>query len=80
MTFPKTKLNTVKRIPDHGYYDKETIYPIIDEALISHVGFVENRQPFVIPTLHARDGDTLILHGAKASRMMKHIRDGNPVG
>jgi len=79
MTFPKTVLNKVNRIPDRGRYDKETIYPIIDEALICHVGFTENDQPFVIPTLHARDGDTLILHGAKASRMIKHVSDGNPV-
>ncbi len=79
MTFPKTKLNKVNRIPDRGSYNKEIIYPIIDEALICHVGFSENDQPFVIPTLHARDGDALILHGAKASRMMKHISGGNPV-
>ncbi len=79
MTFPKTELNKVKRIPDRAHYDKQTIYPIIDEALICHVGFTENDQPIVIPTLHARDGDTLILHGAKASRMMKHIGGGAPV-
>ncbi|MBI5350528.1 MAG: pyridoxamine 5'-phosphate oxidase family protein [Chloroflexi bacterium] len=79
MTFPETELNKVKRIPDRARYDKETIYPIIDEALICHVGFTENDQPFVIPALHARDGDTLILHGAKASRMMQHIGDGSPV-
>jgi nitroimidazol reductase NimA-like FMN-containing flavoprotein (pyridoxamine 5'-phosphate oxidase superfamily) len=79
MSFPKTRLNKVNRLPERGHYDKQTIYPIIDEALICHVGFTENDQPIVIPTLHARDGDTLILHGAKASRMMKHISDGNPV-
>ena len=79
MTFPKTDLNKVNRIPDRARYDKETIYPIIDEALICHVGFTENDQPIVIPTLHARDGDTLILHGAKASRMLKHLSGGNPV-
>ena len=79
MSFPKTRLNKVNRLPERGHYDKQTIYPIIDEALICHVGFTENDQPIVIPTLHARDGDTLILHGAKASRMMKHISGGNPV-
>jgi nitroimidazol reductase NimA-like FMN-containing flavoprotein (pyridoxamine 5'-phosphate oxidase superfamily) len=79
MTFPKTKLNKVRRLPERGHYDKETIYPIIDEALICHVGFTENDQPVVIPTLHARDGDTLVLHGAKASRMLKHISGGSPV-
>jgi len=79
MIFPKNELNKVRRLPERGHYDKETIYSIIDEALICHVGFTENNQPVVIPTLHARDGDALILHGAKASRMMKHISGGSPV-
>ena len=76
--FPKTKRNQVKRIPKRGKYDKETIYDIMDQGLICHVGFVQDGQPFVIPTLHARDGDNLLLHGASTSRMMKHFAAGNP--
>ena len=63
-------------MPERGHYDADTIYPIIDEALICHVGFVEAGQPFVIPTLHARLGDTILLHGARASRMIKHAEAG----
>jgi nitroimidazol reductase NimA-like FMN-containing flavoprotein (pyridoxamine 5'-phosphate oxidase superfamily) len=36
-------------------------------------------QPFVIPTIHARRDDTLLLHGATTSRMIKHIQTGNPI-
>ena len=76
-TFDKTPLNRVRRMPERGHYDADTIYPIIDEALICHVGFVEDGQPFVIPTIHARMGDALVLHGAKASRLLKHAAAGN---
>ncbi len=77
--FTKTNRNRIKRIPERGHYDRETIYHILDEALICHVGFVEKGQPFVIPINFARVDDTIILHGAKASRLLKHIEAGYPV-
>jgi uncharacterized protein len=77
--FSKTEQNRVKRLPERGHYDRETIYRILDEALICHVGFVENGQPYVIPINFARVGDTIILHGAKASRLLKHVEAGHPV-
>lgn len=78
-SFDVTNRNKVKRMPVRGEYDRATIYPIIDEALICHVGFAVEGQPFVIPTIHARIGDSIILHGAPASRMLKHISEGNQV-
>src|SRR5690349_14987849 len=77
--FTKTGRNRVKRIPDRGRYDRETIYHILDEALICHVGFAEKGQPFVIPINFARMDDTIVLHGAKASRLLKHVAAGYPV-
>lgn len=77
--FPKTDQNRIKRLPERGHYDRETIYRILDEALICHAGFVENGQPYVIPINFARVGDTILLHGAKASRLLKHIEAGHPV-
>ncbi len=77
--FTKTARTRINRLPKRGHYDRETIYQILDEALICHVGFVENGQPFVIPINFARVDDTIILHGAKASRLLKHIEAGNPV-
>ena len=78
-TFEVTSRNKVKRLAERGKYDKATIYPIVDEACIGHVGFVQAGQPFVIPTIHARRGDTILFHGAKASRLLKHIQGGNPL-
>lgn len=78
-TFSKTTRNKVKRLPERGHYDSAVIYPIIDEALICHVGFVQDGQPFVIPTLHARQGDRILLHGAKGSRLLRHVASGGEV-
>jgi hypothetical protein len=69
----------VRRMPERGHYDTATIYAIIDEALICHVGLVEDGQPFVIPTIHARMGDMLVLHGAPASRLLKYVHSGAPL-
>ena len=77
--FDQTPRNRVRRLPERASYDRETIYPILEEALICHAGFEVDGQPFVIPTIFARNGDTLYLHGAKASRLLKHIQAGNPV-
>ena len=77
--FAKTAKTRIKRLPQRGHYDRETIYRILDEALICHVGFVENGQPYIIPINFARVDDTIVLHGAKASRLLKHIEAGHPV-
>jgi nitroimidazol reductase NimA-like FMN-containing flavoprotein (pyridoxamine 5'-phosphate oxidase superfamily) len=77
--FAKTAQNRVRRMPDRGAYDKATIYPIVDEALICHVGLLEEEQPIVIPTLHARDGDQILLHGATTSRLLRYAATGAPL-
>src|SRR5215207_3210264 len=77
--FARTEKNRIKRLPKRGHYDRETIYSILDEALICHVGFADQGQPYVIPINFARVDDTIILHGAKASRLLKHIEEGNPI-
>ena len=71
-----TDRTRVRRHPERGVYDRESIDAILDEALICHVGFVVDGQPFVIPTIHARAGDVLYLHGSTASRMLRTIGDG----
>jgi uncharacterized protein len=71
---PGTRLR-LRRLPERGRYDRETIDAILDEALFCHVGFVEDDQPFVIPTIHARVGDRLYIHGSSASRMLRRLGD-----
>ncbi len=77
--FAKTPRNTVRRLKERGAYERALVYSIVDEALICHVGFVQDGQPLVIPTIHARQGDVVYLHGAKASRLLKHAQAGHPL-
>ena len=77
--FTPTDKNRVRRVPNRGAYDTATIYPIVDEALICHVGLVQDGEPVVIPTLHARRGDEILLHGATTSRLMQYAAAGHPL-
>jgi nitroimidazol reductase NimA-like FMN-containing flavoprotein (pyridoxamine 5'-phosphate oxidase superfamily) len=70
---PRTKL---RRLPKRGAHDRPTIDAILDEALISHVGFVHDGRPAVIPTLHVRVGDEVLIHGSAASRMLRALATG----
>ncbi|MCB0159515.1 MAG: pyridoxamine 5'-phosphate oxidase family protein [Caldilineaceae bacterium] len=77
--FAQEEHNRVRRLPARGAYDKATIYAIVDAAPICHVGFAVDGQPYVIPTIHARVDDTVFFHGAKASRLLKHMEAGRPL-
>jgi hypothetical protein len=78
-TFTPTERTQVKRLPKRGAYDRETVFKILDEAFVCHVGFVVEGQPYVIPTNFGRAGDTLYLHGSAASRMLRTLSEGIPV-
>src|SRR5919106_371600 len=67
------------RKSDRASYDRAAIDAILDEALICHVGFAVEDQPFVIPMIHARVDDRLYFHGAPATRMLRVMRRGAPV-
>jgi len=66
----------VRRHPERADYEREAIDAILDEGLVGHLGFVAGEQPYVIPMLYARAGDTLYLHGAPASRLLGTLADG----
>jgi nitroimidazol reductase NimA-like FMN-containing flavoprotein (pyridoxamine 5'-phosphate oxidase superfamily) len=75
-TVPPTERTRVVREPQRGVYDRESIYNILDEAFVCHVGFSMEGQPYVIPTLFARVGDALYFHGSAASRMLRNLSEG----
>jgi uncharacterized protein len=78
-TFPVTDRTRVVREAVRAVYDRDTIYRILDEAFVCHVGFANEGQPFVIPTMFARVGDFLYFHGSAASRMLRGLAGGLPV-
>jgi hypothetical protein len=77
-TFTPTPRTRIRRVPGRGTYDRATVEAILDEALVCHLAFVHDGQPFAIPTLHARVGDTVYVHGSAASRMLRTLKAGVP--
>jgi nitroimidazol reductase NimA-like FMN-containing flavoprotein (pyridoxamine 5'-phosphate oxidase superfamily) len=73
---PPTERTRVVREPHRGSHDREVIYKILDEGFVCHVGFTVDGQPFVIPTMFARVGDSIYFHGSAASRMLRSLSGG----
>jgi uncharacterized protein len=63
-------------MPARGVYERDTIEAILDEALIAHVGFAVEGEPYVIPTLQARIGEHVYFHGSSASRTVRALAAG----
>jgi nitroimidazol reductase NimA-like FMN-containing flavoprotein (pyridoxamine 5'-phosphate oxidase superfamily) len=70
----RTQRTRLRRSPNRASYDREFAYAILDEAIVCHLGFVHDSQPYVIPTLCARVGDVLYLHGSAAGRALKQMK------
>lgn len=78
-SFPITKVNKVKRRHDRGRYDKDSVYAILDAALICSIAYVIDGRPYCTPTAFWREGDHLYWHGSSASQMIKSQKEGVPV-
>jgi len=76
MTLIQTERTKLKRLPARGHFDRETVYGILDEGFICHVGFAPQGQPVVIPTGYARVDNKLYIHGSQASRMLRTLSGG----
>lgn len=79
MTYSKTTRTRLKRLPERGHYDKETVHSVLDAGLIAHVGIAEGGDPVVIPVMYGRMDNEVVFHGAKASRLMKAIHAGSTI-
>lgn len=67
----------VRRKPQRADYDPDAVHAVLDEALVCHLGFAVEGQPYVIPTTFARRGEELLVHGSPASRMLRHFDGTN---
>jgi uncharacterized protein len=75
-TYTPTARTKVRRLSKRAVYDRSNVHEILDESFLCHVGFVQDGQPFVIPTLYGRSGETIYVHGSGASRMLKTLAEG----
>jgi len=76
---PPSRRTAVRRLPERGHYDRDTVHAILDAGIVAHVGFVHEGQPYVLPMGYARQGERLILHGSVASRILGQVGGGFPV-
>jgi len=77
-SYEPTERTTVRRLPARGTYDRKVVHQILDDGLVCHLGFVVDGQPFVIPTIYVRVGETIYVHGSPASRMLRTLEQGVP--
>lgn len=76
-SFEQTDQTKVRRLAERGHYDHETVYSILDEGFICHVGFIAaDGRPVVIPTAYGREGERLYIHGSGGSRMQRMLAGG----
>ena len=78
-TYPISATNRVKRLHDRGHYDHQTIHALLDAAVLCHVAYVIDGQPYCTPTLFWREENRLYWHGSNASRMLRSQKAGAPV-
>ncbi|MGW6737224.1 pyridoxamine 5'-phosphate oxidase family protein [Streptomyces sp. NPDC055013] len=76
--YPATDRTVPTRSPDRASYDKELVHAILDEAYVCHLGFVRDGAPVVLPTLFARVGETLYVHGSTGSRPLRMTGRADP--
>lgn len=69
--YPKTSQNRIRQLPEKAHYDKQSVLGILDAGLVAHVGLVQDGSPVVVPMIYGRDGETLFLHGARKSRVIR---------
>ncbi len=67
----KTTRTKLRRMPARGSHERAAVEAILDEALVCHFGLLDDGLPVVVPTLHARAGSSLYLHGSAASRALR---------
>jgi nitroimidazol reductase NimA-like FMN-containing flavoprotein (pyridoxamine 5'-phosphate oxidase superfamily) len=77
-TTPESTRSRVRRHPERARYDRDALHAVLDASFLAHVAFSVDGQPFVIPMLHARDGDQLLLHGSVSSRLLATLAGGAP--
>jgi nitroimidazol reductase NimA-like FMN-containing flavoprotein (pyridoxamine 5'-phosphate oxidase superfamily) len=77
-TTPASARVKLRREPSRGRYDRATIDAVLDRALVAHIAFVSDGQPYCVPTLCARIGDRVLIHGSAASRMLRGLAAGAP--
>lgn len=71
--FEQSKENKVRQLREKAAYDKQTVFAVLDAALVAQIAFVQDGAPVVVPMIYGREGDTLYLHGARKARVVRML-------
>lgn len=75
-SYSVSERNRVRRLHERGRYDRATVHAVLDAAMLCHVAYAIDGEPFATPTIHWREGDRLYWHGSSASRMLRQLKIG----
>jgi uncharacterized protein len=73
--FSVTSKTEITRLAKRGFYDKDIVYSIIDEALFVTLAYVKNNEPFQIPIAHCRIDDFIYIHGSVGSSYFRFLAE-----
>ena len=69
----------IRRLPEREVHDRAVVDAILDQGFVCHAAYLTEGRPVVIPTLYARDGNRLLLHGSPSSGLVRAVRSGSPL-
>ncbi|TKA09130.1 pyridoxamine 5'-phosphate oxidase family protein [Actinacidiphila oryziradicis] len=70
-----TERTVPTRSAERASYNRELVHAILDDAYLCHLGFIRDGAPVVLPTLYARVGTRLYVHGSTGSRPLRGAKD-----
>ncbi|MBY8882341.1 pyridoxamine 5'-phosphate oxidase family protein [Actinacidiphila acidipaludis] len=75
--YSPTPRTTPTRLRERAAYDRALVHGILDAGYLCHLGFVRDGAPVVLPTLYARHGERLYVHGSTGSRPARAAAGGD---
>ena len=74
-SYPLSRTNKIRQLREKASYQRETVQRVLDAGLVAQVAFVEDGAPVVVPMIYGRDGDTILLHGARKARVIRLLEE-----
>ncbi len=74
-SYPLSRTNKIRQLRENASYRRETVYQVLDAGLVAQVAFVQDRAPVIVPMIYGRDGDTILLHGARKARVIRLLEE-----
>ncbi|GGZ55195.1 hypothetical protein GCM10010387_56630 [Streptomyces inusitatus] len=78
--YEPTERTVPTRSRERAVYDHAQVHAILDEAYVCHLGFLRDGAPVVLPTLYARVGSRVYVHGSTGSRPLRTAGEGGGEG